>query len=110
MSNVTVKAQPDEGELNPPAGRQEYQGRWARPLVFSGESSAGGSWRVVWRGPLADELELFDPARRVFLRAHGGVVDLLIKKAIVAVAHKMIRLIFVLLTRKQAFLETTTAA
>ena len=80
----TVKAQPVEAELNPPADRQDWQGRWARPLEFSGESSAGGGRLALGRGPLADELELLDPARRVFARTHGCVVDLLIEVGLLA--------------------------
>ena len=76
-SNVTVKAPHVEAELSPPAGRQDWQGRWARPLDFSGESSAVGGRCDFGRGPLADQLELLDPARRVFLRTHGRVVDVL---------------------------------
>ena len=73
-----MKAPSREDDLNPPADQQDRQGRWARPLEFSGESSAGGSRRAAGRGPLADELELLDPARRVLLRTHRGVVDGLI--------------------------------
>ena len=62
-----MKAQPVEDELNPPAGQQDYEGRWARPLDVSGESSAGGDRRAPGGGPLADALELLDPARSVFL-------------------------------------------
>lgn len=54
--DVTVKSTTREDELSPPADWQEYKGRWARPLDFSGESSAGGCRRALGRGPLADQL------------------------------------------------------
>ena len=81
---VTVKAPHVEAELNPPAVRQDWQGRWARPLDFSGESGAVGGRCGFGRGPLADQLELLDPARRVFLRTHGRVVDVLIEVGLLA--------------------------
>ena len=77
-----MKAPPVEEELDPSTGQQDYEGRWARPLDFSGESSAGSGRRAS--GPLADALELLDPARRVFLRTHGRVVNLLIKVGLLA--------------------------
>ena len=81
---VTVKAPPVEDELNRPADPQGYEGRWARPLDFSGESNSGGGRRAVGRRPLADELELLDPAWRVFLRTPGRVVDPWIKVCLLA--------------------------
>ena len=74
-----MKAQPVEDELHPPTDQRDCEGRWARPLEFSGESSAGAGRRAAGRGPLADALELLHPARCVFLRTHDRVIDLLIK-------------------------------
>ena len=82
VADVTVKAPAREDELSRPADWRDCQGRWARPLDFSGESSAGGSRRAPGRGPLADELELLDPVRCVLLRTHGR--DLLIKVGLLA--------------------------
>ena len=59
-----------------PADEQHgLRSRWARPQEFSGGSVSGaGRWYAGGR-PLADGLELLDPARRVLLGAHGRVVD-----------------------------------
>ena len=60
----------------PPAIEQDIEARWARPFEFSGESSACGS-RLGFR-PATNGHELFDPAWRVFHRAEGCVVDVLV--------------------------------
>ena len=70
----------------PPAVLRDINKRWARPLEFSGESSAGGS--RFWRRPAADGLELFDPAWRVLLRTHGGVVGALIDIRLASAEHQ----------------------
>ena len=60
---VTSKSQNDAGELSSPTAGRDCKDRWARPLISVASQSADGRRRVLWRGPLADELELFDPAR-----------------------------------------------
>ena len=77
---VTVKAIEVADVAKPPVRRQDAQGRWARPLDFSGESVSDGGRRGLFSGsrPLADGLELLDPARRIFGRTHGRVVDALV--------------------------------
>ena len=85
LSNVTVKAPEHPGVRMPPAVLRDINKRWARPLEFSGESSAGGG--RLWRRPVADGLELFDPAWRGLLRTHGGVVGTLIDLRLASAEH-----------------------
>ena len=70
----------------PPAVLRDINKRWARPLEFSAESSAGGG--RFWRRPAADGLELFDPAWRVLLRTHAGVVGALIDIRLASAEHQ----------------------
>ena len=51
-SNVTVKAHPVEGELNPPADRQDCQGRWARPLVSAATQALAVAGSLLGAGHL----------------------------------------------------------
>ena len=67
----------------PAAKQHSNETRWARPRRISGESVGGvnrcgaGSW------PLADGLELLDPAPSVLPGAHGRVIDALIEVRLV---------------------------
>ena len=83
---VTVKAPDHPGVRMPPAVLRDINSRWARPLEFSGESSACGG--PFWRRPAADGLELFDPAWRVLLRTHGGVVGALVDIRLASAEHQ----------------------
>ena len=82
-----MKAPDHPGVKNPPAVLRDINKRWARPLEFSGESSAGGG--RFWRWPAADGLELFDPAWRVLLRTHGGVVSSWIDIGLASAEHQV---------------------
>ena len=82
QANVTVKAAPSSDVASPADLQHLLSNRWARPLVFSGESNGGegrSSGCCAGSGPLADGLELLDPARSVLLGAHGGIVDGLVE-------------------------------
>ena len=65
---------------------RDINNRWARPLEFSGQSSASGG--RFWRRPAADGLELFDPAWRVLLRTHRGVVSSWIDIGLASAEHQ----------------------
>ena len=56
-----------------PADKQHsFEARWARPRRISGESTGGVSRCGAGSRPLADGLELLDPAWSVLPGAHGG--------------------------------------
>ena len=84
--DITVKAPDHPGVKRPPAVLRDMNKRWAQPLEFSAESSAGGG--RFWRRPAADGLELFNPAWRVLLRTHGGVADTLIDIRLASAEHQ----------------------
>lgn len=69
-----MKTTSAEDEHAPPTARRDVAGRRARPRVISGGSVGWLRARAGSR-PLADGLELLDPARCVLLRAHRAVVD-----------------------------------
>lgn len=72
-----MKAPACRDEQMPAATQHGMKTRWARPRGISG-CSGGAGRRCAARRPLADGLELPDPARSVLLRTHRGVVDGLI--------------------------------